>query len=106
MTVTLSGLARQDLDDIRAYTVETWGRTQWLTYYRGLADVFERIAADPTTGRDRRLFVEGMRSVDFKSHVVFFKPLKIADGMPVVLRIAHRHRNLPALTYYDGLDAP
>ena len=51
MMIRLSRLARQDLDDIRRYTLDTWGHGQWLKYYRGLVDVFEGIMANPDAGR-------------------------------------------------------
>ncbi len=104
MSILLSKLAESDLDDIRQYTIETWGRSQWLRYYRGLVTVFERISEDPGTGRDRRLFVDGMRSVDYEKHTVFFKKLDAAGGAAVVLRIVHQRRNMPALVYYEDLE--
>lgn len=104
MTLHLSTLARQDLEEIRRYTVETWGRAQWLRYYRGMAATFERIAEQPEAGRDRSLFAEGMRSVSYKSHIIFYKRIVTAGGAVVVLRILHQSRNLPALAYYDDLD--
>lgn len=64
MTIRLSQLARRDLDDIRRYTVDTWGRDQWLIDYRGLVRAFEEIAANPDGGRDRSLFAAGLRSLD------------------------------------------
>ncbi|SMC82170.1 type II toxin-antitoxin system RelE/ParE family toxin [Primorskyibacter flagellatus] len=104
MTIRLSGLARFDLEDIRNYTVETWGRDQWLIYYRQLVNAFERITEDPDTGRDRSLFVPGMRSVNCQRHVIFFKRLDAAGGAAVILRIVHQRRNMPALVYYEDLD--
>ncbi|MCE2483271.1 MAG: type II toxin-antitoxin system RelE/ParE family toxin [Alphaproteobacteria bacterium] len=103
MTIRLSRLARRDLDDIRRHTVETWGRARWLTYYRGLVRAFEAIAANPDGGRDRSLFAAGLRSVDYKSHVIFFARIAAAGGEPVVLRIAHQRRNMPALVYFEDI---
>lgn len=105
MAIKLSRLARQDLDDIRAYTIETWGRDQWLKYYRGLVDAFKRIEAVPEQGRDRSLFVQGMRSVNYGRHVIFYKKIKAAEGASVILRVIHQRRNMPALVYYEDLDA-
>lgn len=102
----LSSLARADLEEIRSYTVKQWGRTQWLAYYRQIVAAFERIEEAPERGRDRSLFAEGMRSVSCGRHVVFYKRISAADNAPVVLRIVHQQRNLPALAYYDDLDAP
>lgn len=104
MTIKLSRLARQDLDAIRDYTVEAWGREQWLKYYRGLVAVFERIEANPEASRDRHLFVKGMRSINFEKHTIFFARLKAANSEPVILRIVHQRRYMPALVYYEDLD--
>jgi len=99
----LSRQARADLEDIRRYTIKTWGRAQWLRYYRGLVNAFERIDAHPEQGQDRRLLVNGMRSVPYQRHLVFYRQMPNTDV--VILRIVHQQRNLPALMYYDDLDA-
>ena len=103
MTIRLSRLARRDLDEIRRYTVETWGREQWLNYYRGLVRTFEGITADPDSGRDRSLFATGLRSVNYRRHVVFFARIASANNEPVVLRIVHQRRNMPALVYFEDI---
>ncbi|MBL9058447.1 MAG: type II toxin-antitoxin system RelE/ParE family toxin [Mangrovicoccus sp.] len=104
MTLRLADLARRDLEDIRRYTVETWGRDQWLRYYRGMAETFRRIADHPDHDRDRSLFVKGMRSATYRSHIVFYIRLAAAGDAVVILRILHQNRNLPALIYYEDLD--
>ena len=104
MTIRLSRLAQRDLDDIRRYTVETWGRDQWLKYYRGLVRAFEAIASDPDGGRDRSLFAAGLRSVNYGRHVIFFARLAAAGNAPVILRIVHQCRHMPALVYYEDLE--
>jgi toxin ParE1/3/4 len=105
VTILLSRMARADLEEIRRYTVETWGRAQWLVYYRKLVQGFESIARNPDAGRDRSLFVPGMRSLNCEMHVIFYQRLDVANGAPAVLRIVHYKRHLPALVYYDDLDA-
>jgi len=104
MLLKLTHLARQDLDDIRSYTVERWGRAQWLTYYRGLVHTFEQIAVNPMAGRNRDLFRKGMRSISYGRHIIFFSPIDAAGGELVILRILHQRRHLPAMVYYDDLD--
>ena len=103
MSIKLAARAQQDLDDIRRYTIEVWGREQWLKYYRGLVTIFEIISKDAKVGRDRRLFMAGMRSLNFQRHVIFFKSLEAAGGAPVILRIVHERRYMPALVYSEGL---
>ncbi len=104
MTIRLSGQAKSDLEEIRTYTVETWGRDQWLVYYRQLVTAFERITGDTDVGRDRSLFVPGMRSVNCQRHVIFYKRLDAADSAAVILRIVLQRRNMPAFVYYEDLD--
>ena len=105
MTIRLSHLAQRDLNEIQRYTIETWGRDQWLIYYRGLVRAFERIAADPDSGRDRSLFAADLRSVNYKRHVIFFARIAAADGEPVILRIVHQRRNMPALVYFEDINS-
>ena len=103
MTIRLSRLARRDLEEIRQYTVETWGREQWLAYYRGLVRTFEGIVANPGGGRDRSLFAPGLRSVDYRRHVVFFARIAAAGDEAVILRIVHQRRNMQALAYFEDI---
>ena len=104
MTIRLSRLAQRDLDEIRRYTVDNWGRAQWLKYYRGLVRAFEAIASDPDGGRDRSLFAAGLRSVSYRRHVLFFARIATAGNAPAILRIVHQRRHLPALVYFEDLE--
>ena len=103
MTIRLSRLARRDLEEIRQYTVETWGREQWLSYYRGLVRTFEAIAANPGGGRDRSLFAPGLRSLSYRRHAVFFARIAAAGDEAVILRIVHQRRNMQALVYFEDI---
>ena len=104
MTLRLSRLARQDLDDIRRCTIEAWGRDQWLRYYRGLVRTLEDITANPDGGRYRSLFAAGLRSVNYERHVIFFARIAAAGNAVVILRIVHQPRNLPALVYFEDIN--
>ena len=104
MAIRLSDLARADLEDIRDYAVETCGHAQWLTHCSQTVHAFERIAGNPQTGADRSRFVSGMRSINCRKHVIFFKCLDSAGGAPVVLRIVNGRRHMPALVHHDDLN--
>jgi toxin ParE1/3/4 len=103
MTIHLTRSARQDLEAIRTFTVDRWGRQQWLIYYRGMAAVLEQIAAAPDAGRNRDVLFPGVRSISYKAHLIFYRRTEAADGAPVVLRIVHQRGNLPALRYMESL---
>jgi len=103
MTLHLSSSARQDLEAIRIFAIDRRGRQQWLNYYCGMAAVLEQIAAAPDAGRNRDVLYPGMRSVSCKGHLIFYRRTEVAGDAPVVLRIVHQRRNLPALRYLDSL---
>jgi toxin ParE1/3/4 len=100
----LSGRARRDLDEIRDWTIATWGREQWQVYYRGLGAAFRRIATDPSCGRPRDMLGAGMRSLVYERHLIFFASVTSFGGQMVILRILHQRRNLAAVAYLDDLE--
>lgn len=103
MLIRLSRLAKRDLDEVREYTVETWGRVRWIKYYEGLMQTFEEILENPDSGRDRSHFAAGLRSVNYGRHVIFYARVATVDDEPVIIRIVHQRRSLTALTYYENI---
>lgn len=103
MRAKLTRTARRDLGDIRSYTIENWGRDQWLRYFAGLSAAFERIADDPICGRPRNLIAKGLRSLTFEQHLIFFHPIQHAGGAVIIVRIIHQRRNLDALAFNDDI---
>lgn len=65
---------------------------------------FEEILENPDSGRDRSHFAAGLRSVNYGRHVIFYARVAAADDEPVIIRIVHQRRNLPALTYYENIN--
>ncbi len=105
MRFRLSLPALRDIEEIRAFTVERWGREQWLRYFTGMTAAFDRIADDPTCGRQRDLIREGMRSLACQRHLIFFEPPLASDDRVAILRIVHERRNFAALSYHDDLES-
>ena len=60
-TPEFSGRARRDLDEIRDWTIQTWGAARWQAYYRGIGSALRRIASDPNCGRPQDKLAKGMR---------------------------------------------
>lgn len=103
MDIRLTPQARRDLQDIRRFTVGTWGNDQWHRYFTGLVSAFERVMRDEGCGRPRDSLRYGMRSLDYQKHLIFFERITHAGGEPVILRIVHQRRELAALHYHDDL---
>ncbi len=97
--VRLTAAAEADLEEIRTYTEETWGETQWLAYFAEILAAFDRIAAFPRSGRARDAFVPGLRSARCREHVIFYLP-DVGGGV-VVQRIVHGARNAEALDWSE-----
>jgi toxin ParE1/3/4 len=105
MDIRLTLLARQDLDDVRRFTIETWGREQWRRYFAGIMLALERVTRNGRCGRARDNLRHGMRSMPYQQHLIFFEPIDHAGGEIVILRIVHQSRNLSALAYKDQKDS-
>jgi toxin ParE1/3/4 len=101
VTFRLSTAAEADLAGIRTFTLERWGRQQWLAYRAGLVGTFERIAAQPGIGRRRDSFRPGLRSVPCGAHVVFY--LELGGGVVGVVRVLHARQNAAALRWSEGM---
>jgi toxin ParE1/3/4 len=104
MTIRLSLLALQDIQEIRAFTVKQWGQEQWLRYFAALSSALDQINVDPACGRPRDLIRRGMRSLTCQRHLIFFQSASEPHGRIVILRIIHERRNFTALSYSDDLE--
>ena len=105
MTVRLSLLALQDIEEIRAFTLEHWGQDQWLAYFAALSAAFDRITAEPSCGRPCDLIRAGMRALASQRHLVFYQSASERNGRVAILRIVHERRNFAAMSYHDDLEA-
>ena len=73
--------------EIGRYTLDTWGYEQMDRYLNQINSAFEEIALQPTIGRDRVLFGQGLRSYSVGEHVVFFRTKKTHIE---VIRLLHK----------------
>lgn len=101
-TFRLTGAALADLGDIRTFTIETWGRDQWLRYFAGLEAVFARLQEEPTTGRGVPRLAPGVRVVVYRSHRVFFHKNRREEV--VVLRVLHQKRDVDAVRWAEVVE--
>jgi toxin ParE1/3/4 len=90
-TYALSKAAESDLEAILDYTVDTWGAKQATAYLEGFVECFTRLANSPGLGRACDDLKSGLKRVEYKKHVVFFRTTR--SGIRI-LRILHQ-RMLP-----------
>ena len=83
--------ARQDLEDIWFYTLNTWGEAQADKYIYDLNDSFEFLKDNPERGRPCDYVREGYRKHYVGKHIVFYR--KTSTGVDIV-RILHQRMDL------------
>jgi toxin ParE1/3/4 len=91
-TFRLSRLAEDDLMEIGAYTLRTWGPDQALRYLAGLESACQMLANNPACGRPSDYVSPGLRRMEQGRHVIFYRAE--AQGI-FISRILH-DRMLPA----------
>ena len=84
----VAAIAGQRLDEIYAYTRDTWGEAQAETYVRRLFDCFARIARRETTSRAilAEFGVDGFY-VRYEHHYIYWRNL--SDGAVGIVTILH-----------------
>lgn len=93
----LTSAALADLEDIRSFTINAWGRARWLDYFAGLEAVLGRLRDDPGAGRGMARLAPGLRVMVYRSHRVFFHANRRDEV--VVLRVLHQKRDVDALRW-------
>lgn len=104
MTIRLSRTAQRDIAEIRAYTIKQWSNDNWLRYFAGMAEMFDKISANPSIGRPQDTLLNGMRSVTFQRHIIFYLPADTRTQRTAVLRVLHQRRNVAALRFAENPD--
>jgi toxin ParE1/3/4 len=99
--VRLKPSARRDLLAIREWGVTAWGGGRAREFLEDLITALERLTEQPLLGRSRAALMPGLRSIRFRSYVVFY--VIDADG-PVFLSVLHERRNHAALDFADRME--
>jgi toxin ParE1/3/4 len=83
----LSPTAEEDLLDVAAYTLRTWGERQADRYLSALENACRQLAEKPLLGRPCDEISAGLRRMEQGSHVIFYRQ---KSGGILVSRILHR----------------
>lgn len=84
--ITLSVAAGNDLEDIWAFTVETWSVAQAKRYLDGLDRVIRLLAEHPQIARERPEIGPGARVHPYRRHLILYSA---TDDRLFVSRIIH-----------------
>jgi toxin ParE1/3/4 len=99
---SLGPKAQSDLAEILDYTVDTWGEKQALEYVAELSACFELISKTPAMGRACDVLSLGLRRIEHRSHVIFYRAVS-RDVQ--ISRILHQSR-LPRRQYFLSTQHP
>lgn len=90
----LAAAAYADLEDVERYTLATWGEEQRVRYITGLFAQFELLADNPRLGLSRPELGDGIISIPYEQHVIFYE---LFGGHCHILRVLHHARDVVAL---------
>lgn len=89
--VALRPKARDDLDGIWDYTVQTWGLEQAERYIRAMNATFETLAENPELGRLYEDVEKNLRVYPSASHLIFYFA---SENTIDVVRILHKSMDI------------
>jgi len=73
MKLRLSDTAKAHLDDIRTYTIETFGVRQWLVYSGALEEGFSTLLRFPEIGFRRDQLPRGYKAFRIREHWICYR---------------------------------
>jgi toxin ParE1/3/4 len=93
----ISREAEADIDQIAAYTTETWGAAQTDRYLGELEDAFQLLAQSSRIGRSCETIWAGLYRFEVGKHVAFYQVE--ANGI-LVVRVLHQQM-IPVRAYFE-----
>jgi toxin ParE1/3/4 len=94
--IELSAAALADLEDIYEYGAASFGIESADLYSRGFGAVFDRLRRYPRSGVTRPELGEGVRSMLYRQHRMYYI---IRDAGVLVLRVIHGARDVQDLDF-------
>jgi toxin ParE1/3/4 len=89
--IRLSAAALADLDEIDEYGATIFGSERASAYSRGFGEVFDRLRRYPRSGPVRQELGQGIRSVLYRQHQVYYV---VDDQRVQILRVIHHARDV------------
>ncbi|NIV43176.1 MAG: type II toxin-antitoxin system RelE/ParE family toxin [Candidatus Dadabacteria bacterium] len=88
----LSLPAEQDLSSIYDYTFNEFGELQAVKYLTGIEQKVLNIVESPELGIKREEIRQGLRSIVYEKHVIFYR---VMNDTIRIIRVLHGSRDLP-----------
>jgi toxin ParE1/3/4 len=87
----LSDDADIDVDTIFEYSLDEFGIDKAIAYHEGLIKLFKQLTQFPEEGKARNEIKNGLRSMVYFSHIIFYRIL--SDHIRIV-RVLHQSQNI------------
>ena len=84
--LVLSPASKEDLKEIYRYGNEKWGKNQSSAYLDDLKERMWSLIFIPLIGKERHDLLLDVRSVPFKSHVLFYR---VTQDAVEIIRVLH-----------------
>jgi toxin ParE1/3/4 len=89
--LSITPAAREDIEQVLAYSEEVWGLEQSDRYENRLYERLQRLRTSPERGRSRQELADGLRSVLADHHLIYYTH---DDQAVIVHRILHERRQV------------
>lgn len=96
MEITISNLAKNDLEDIWRFTQRRWTKKQANDYLRPLFKEIDNLKYTPYLGSDCSAIRQNYRKLTYKSHNVYYK-VSVLNSSIEIIRILHHSRDVRKL---------
>jgi toxin ParE1/3/4 len=73
MRLNLSKAAQRDIDAMHAYGIANFGKPVADAYSKQLLDLLDLLQDNPRMGRERSEFNSELRTLRYRSHLIFYK---------------------------------
>jgi len=88
----LSDIAEDDISAIFDYTATHYGRDQAIRYLTGIDDRLNFLLAHPEIGKERPDIRQGLRSLIYEHHIIFYRHQ--SDYLRII-RVLHESSDMP-----------
>lgn len=89
--IRLTSIAVRDINEIEEYSAAEFGSTLTTEYLEGLHEAFARLRDQPGIGIMRDDLRPGTRSLRYRSHRIYYRPM---PGGIVIQRVLHYARQV------------
>jgi len=89
---TLTAKAKEDINNIWEYTVDTWSERQADNYYEILIEAFKKLSFNPSIGKTYSDVTSGILGYHVGKHLIFYRTA--GEKEIIIIRVLHERMDI------------